>query len=103
MNQSISIFNFNRNQICKIKRRKTGTGGKPLKINFAEPEPKPKPERYFKRFDALKISERRLQSLLVCEIIDRKLGFSTLLQGQRKGHGSVPPCGRLWREENFPH
>ena len=50
-----------------------------------------------------KLSERRLQSLLVCEIIDCKLGFSTLLQGQR-GHGTVPPpCMRLWCVENFPH
>ena len=37
-----------------------------------------------------KISERRLQSLLVCEIIDWKLGFSILLQGQRGGHDTVP-------------
>ena len=38
-----------------------------------------------------KRSERSLQSLLVCEITDWKLGFSTLLQGQRGGgHGTVP-------------
>ena len=44
-----------------------------------------------KSISLAKISERRLQLLLVCEIIDWKLGFSTLLQGQRRG--MVPsPC-----------
>ena len=38
-----------------------------------------------------KISERRLQSLVVCEMIERKLGFSTLLLGQR-GAWYRPPC-----------
>ena len=38
-----------------------------------------------------KISDRRMPPLLVCEIIDGKLGFNTLLQGQRGYHGTVPP------------
>ena len=40
-----------------------------------------------------KISERRLQPLLVRNL-DRKLGFSTLLQGQKGGRGAwhrAPP------------
>ena len=37
-----------------------------------------------------KISERRLQSLLFCEIIDEKLGFSTLSQGQRRACHHAP-------------
>ena len=40
-----------------------------------------------------KISERRLQSLLVCEIIDRKLGFSTFYHRAKKGrHGTISPA-----------
>ena len=43
-----------------------------------------------------KISERRLQPLLVWEIINWKLGFSTLLQG-KTGHGNVAfPYVGLW-------
>ena len=42
-----------------------------------------------------KISERRLQPLLVWEIIDWKLGFSTLLQSQRRGMAPWLPCVRL--------
>ena len=37
-----------------------------------------------------KISKTWLQSLLLGEIIDRKLGFSTLVLGQGGGHGTVP-------------
>ena len=45
-----------------------------------------------------KISERRLQPLLVWGITEWKLGFSILLQGQRGGGGMAPrsPCVRLW-------
>ena len=38
-----------------------------------------------------KVSENRLQPSLVWKIIAWKLGFSTLLQGQRGRHGTVPP------------
>ena len=37
------------------------------------------------------ISKRRLQSLLVREIMDGNLGFSTMLQGQEEG-GCVRLC-----------
>ena len=41
-----------------------------------------------------KISERRLQPLSVWEVIDWKLGFSTLLQSQKRGawHRASPAC-----------
>ena len=49
-----------------------------------------------------KIGEKRLHPLLVWEIIYWKLSFSTLLQGQSGGgHGTVPPCVRLWLNAPF--
>ena len=44
-----------------------------------------------------KICERRLQPLLVWEIIKWKLGFSTLLKGQRGGawHRGPPTCAHV--------
>ena len=48
----------------------------------------------FKSRSLAKIGERRLYPLLVSEIIDRKLGFSTLLLGQSVGawHRAPPAC-----------
>ena len=60
-------------------------------------------QRKSKSRSLAKISERRLQPLVVWEIINWKLGFGTLLLSQRGRHGTVlrlsPPCVRLWLYE----